>query len=608
MSLEPNSQASVEFEHPTVNQTTLLISLMVVVACVVAAAHWPTLSAQAISFDDDQYLLENRLVQNPSWASAIRFLTEVTEPSTVGGYYQPLAMISLMLDYAMGGRPDNLLPFHVTSLCLHVINTLLVIAFLYSLFGEVWPAAIVGLLFGVHPLTVEPIPWIGERKTLLASFFALWCLLIYVRYTHKNKWSLLAGCAVMYVLSLMAKPTTTPLPVLLLLLDFWPLRRPIKKALVEKIPLFIIMAVFSVITVISQSRAASIVTPDKYGPRILLIICHNIIFYLYKIVWPANLSSHYMFPRPFDISAPMMLTGVIGACVLLPALLISLRWTRSLLTGWLFFFIGILPTMGPIGFTNVIASDKYVYLPSVGFLMIFVWLLGWLWGGVRGSLVRRIIIVVFILVLAGSEAIATRRYLTYWQTTEGLFSHMLALTPKSPTLQCSYGCCLFKEGRAGEAAKHFEKTLQLNPEYLPALNNLGAAYYAQGKTRQSIICYNKVLELEPNNIDALNNLAWLRATEEDPDYRNSEDAIRLATNACKLANYEKPYPLDTLAAAYAASGRFGEAATTAEKALEQAQFLGDKELAKEIQKRLYLYQAGRPYVEFHNKSLPLDSR
>jgi protein O-mannosyl-transferase len=458
-------------------------------------------------------------------------------------------------------------------------------------------------------LTVEPIPWIGERKTLLASFFALWCLLIYVRYTYKNKWSLLAGCAVMYVLSLMAKPTTTPLPVLLLLLDFWPLRRPIKKALIEKIPLFVIMVISAVITVISQSRTASIITPDKYGPtRILLILCRNIIFYLYKIIWPANLSSHYAFPMPFDISAPMMLAGVIGTCVLLPALLISLRWTRSLLTGWLFFFVGILPTTGPIGFTNVIASDKYVYLPSVGLLMIFTWLLGLLWGSVRGLLVRRIIIVVFILALAGSESIATRRYSTCWQTTEGLFSHMLALTPNSYTLQCSYGCVLFKEGRAGEAAEHFAKTLQFNPEYLPALNNLGAAYGAQGKTRQAIICYNKVLELEPNNIDALNNLAWIRATEEDPNYRNSEDAIRLATDACKLANYEKPYLLDTLAAVYAASGRFGEAATTAEKALEQARSLGDKELANEIRKRLYLYQAGQPYVEFHNKSLRLDSR
>jgi tetratricopeptide (TPR) repeat protein len=304
----------------------------------------------------------------------------------------------------------------------------------------------------------------------------------------------------------------------------------------------------------------------------------------------------------------MVLAGVIGSCVLLPALLVSLRRTRSLLTGWLFFFVGILPTMGLIGFTNVIASDKYAYLPSVGLLMVLARLLGWLWSRVRGSLVRRIIIIVFILALAGSESIATRRYLAHWQTTEGLFNHMLALTPNSFALHSNYGCFLFKKGQIGKAVKQFEKTLQLNPVYLPALNNLATAYYAQGKTSTSLTCWNKVLELEPNNIDAINNLAWLRATQEDPNYRNSEEAIRLATDACKLTNYEKPYLLDTLAAAYAASGKFDNAVVTAEKALELAQSLGDKELTKEIRKRLYLYKAGQPYVEFHNKTLPIDSR
>jgi tetratricopeptide (TPR) repeat protein len=238
--------------------------------------------------------------------------------------------------------------------------------------------------------------------------------------------------------------------------------------------------------------------------------------------------------------------------------------------------------------------------------MIVAWLLGRLWGSVRGPLVRRIIIIVFILVLAGSESIATRRYLTHWQTTEGLFNHMLTLTPNSFKRHCSYGCFLFKKGQNEKAAKQFAKTLQLNPVYLPALANLGAVHYAQGKTKLSIICYNKVLELEPNNFVTINNLAWVKATDEDPNYRDSEDAIRLAKSACKLTNYEKPRILDTLAAAYAASGKFGEAVATAEKALEQAQSLGDEQLAKEIRKHLYLFEAGKPYVEFHNKSLPLD--
>ena len=166
------------------SKTVLLAVLITCVCAAVIAVHWPALSAQALSFDDNQYLVNNTLVKSPSWFSAWKFLSQVLEPSTVGGYYQPLSMISLMLDYSLGGRVENLLPFHRTSLALHAANTALIIVLLYLLFGEVWIAAAVGLLFGLHPMTVEPIPWVGERKTLLAAFFALWSLFFYLRYTH----------------------------------------------------------------------------------------------------------------------------------------------------------------------------------------------------------------------------------------------------------------------------------------------------------------------------------------------------------------------------------------------------------------------------------------
>ena len=151
-------------------QIGLLVALIIVVCVIVGTAHWPALSAEALSFDDGQYLTENFLVQNPGLASTWRFLSEVLNPSTVNGYYQPLTMISLMIDYAIGGRQDNLLPFHCTSLILHIANTALIIVLLYLLFGYIWVAVGVGLIFGLHPLTVEPIPWVGERKTLLAAF------------------------------------------------------------------------------------------------------------------------------------------------------------------------------------------------------------------------------------------------------------------------------------------------------------------------------------------------------------------------------------------------------------------------------------------------------
>ena len=228
------------------------VILLVVVSIIVVAAHWPCVSAKALMLDDDQYLVENRLVQNPGWTSAKRFLTEVLHPSTVRGYYQPLAMISLMLDVSMGGDVDNLRPFRLTSLSLHVANSLLLVVFLYLLFGQIAPAAMVGVLYGVHPVAIESVAWISERKTLLAAFFALWCLIFYVLYVRRQKWRYGIICPAMYVLSLLSKPAVAAMPVLLLLLDFWPFRRLGRRAILEKLPLFVIGAVFSIIKFISK--------------------------------------------------------------------------------------------------------------------------------------------------------------------------------------------------------------------------------------------------------------------------------------------------------------------------------------------------------------------
>ena len=196
-----------------------LLTGVIVVCGIVFAVHKPALSARAVSFDDEQYLFENHLVQNPSFKSAGRFLSEVLRPSTVRGYYQPLTMISLMLDYAMGGRADNLMPFRLTSLALHTANTILIILLLYQLFDNMWAAAATGLLFGLHPMTVESIPWLAERKTLLAVFFALWSLIFYIRFSRSRGRRNYGFCMMFFILALLSKQNTTRLPILMLLLD-----------------------------------------------------------------------------------------------------------------------------------------------------------------------------------------------------------------------------------------------------------------------------------------------------------------------------------------------------------------------------------------------------
>jgi len=526
----------------------LLAVLLIVVCVVVLAVHWPALSAQALSFDDSQYLTKNLLVQNPSWTSARRFLTEVLEPSTVGGYYQPLTMISLMFDYALDGRPDNLHSFHRTSLTLHVVNTALVIVLLYLLFGQAWVAAAVGLLFGLHPMTVEPIPWVGERKTLLAAFFALWCLILYVRYARKPNRSLYIGCLVMYMLALMSKPTSTPLPLLMLLMDYWPLRRWKWTTVLEKLPFFVVGGISAIITYISQSSTAGAVVAGGYGlERIPLVLCHNIIFYLHQIIWPVNLSSHYAFPRPLGLSDTMVLAGVIGTCILVPLLVISLRWTRAALAGWLFFFVAIFPTIQILRFSNVIAADKFAYLPSVGLLMVVASLLGWFCGtGSAGKpMARRMAVAMTVLVLASAEAVATRLYLVHWRDTVGLYKRMLTITPNAIPLLNNLGNVLQSQGKLDEAMGHYRHALQIKPHDADVHNNLGNALQVQGELDEAIRHYRQALRVKPDHVDVLSNLATAFSVLGKLDEAISyfRQALRIAPNSTKahynLANMLK---------------------------------------------------------------------
>lgn len=548
------------------SSTRALLILLAVSAVLVTAVHWPALSAQALSFDDQDYLVDNPLVRNPSLTSAWRFVSEVLEPSTIGGYYQPLAMISLMIDYGLGGRIDDLTPFHATSLTLHVANTLLIITLLYLLFGQPWPAAIVGILFGAHPLTVEPIPWVGERKTLLAAFFSLLALIAYVRYarTHQLRWFLCATLG--YCLALLSKPTSTPLPLAMLVLDWWPLQRFSRRAIFEKLPLLALAAVSSLVTFTSQQRTAVVALPGEYNfVEIPMMICHNIMFYLYKLVWPANLTSHNPLPAPFRLTEPWILAGVIGTCVLVPLMIWSLRRTRSLVAGLLIYSLMLLPTIQIIGFSNVIASDKYAYLPAIGLLLALAcglaqyssratnpadrtWRIGLL-GGI-GALIFC------------AEAYGTRQYLTVWRDTETLYRHMIALAPQAETLRARLGNLYLEQGRTEDAVAELREAARLAPNFAPIHNDLANALKSQGKFDEAIAEYAEALRLQPDFAEPYSNLGALLVSQgrakEALDF--FQEAIRRVP---KLADAHY-----NLATTLVSLGRTNEAVVSFRKALE----------------------------------------
>jgi len=487
-------------------QRPLLIGLSLAVALIVAVTYYPVLSTRTLWIDDDQYLTDNPLVQKPGWNSIRRFFAEVMNPSTVEGYYHPLAMSSLMMDCWLGGRPDHLRPFHRTALCLHVLNSVLLFSLCYLLFGNPWAAAVAGVLFGIHPMTVEVIPWAGERKTVLASFFALAGLCSYVLYVRGQGPKAYAGTLILYVLALLSKPTTTPLPALMLLLDAWPLRRLNRRAVVEKLPLLAVAAVSSAITVLSHGRTSPLDLPSR-NPVLesFYTLTHNLYLYLSRSVWFGQFASPYFYPEPFSIRHPAVLAGVVGSTVLVVLLVLSLRRTPSLVVGVAFFLVTLLPAMSLIRTNPVIASDKYAYLPMVGLFLPVAYLLSALWTPIqeaRAPRWGRIASAAVVLLAIGAEAKATRLYLAPWKDKERLLAHLISISPEVPQWHYGLANMLKQRGDLPGAIKHYQVALQRWPTLAGAREGLAEALARQGKTAEALQNILEVIRLEPANPQA----------------------------------------------------------------------------------------------------------
>jgi Flp pilus assembly protein TadD len=531
--------------------------IIVVVAAVVALSHWPVLSSQALLFDDDEYLVHNPLVLHPSWASARRFVSEVTAPSTVTGYYQPLAMLSLMADCALGGTPDNLAAFHRTSLALHVANTALLVWLLYRLFGNLWTAGAIGLLFGVHPMTVEPVAWVGDRKTVLSAFFSLWTLLLYVRYARTERRGYLLAVIVAYLLAVLSKPTAVPLPLALLALDYWPLGRSGKRAWLEKLPLLAIACVFAALTVISQRHLQLVEHARLDIGQALLLASYNVAFYVGNMVWPAALSPLYAFPSTVGFSNAALSGTLIVNVLVLTGCVVCRRWTRAPLVGAAIYVLLLAPTLMNVRYSPSLAWNKYAYLPMVGLLLPVAAMLDsiwwtcsrmphghawkWLGGGV-------------MLLLCGAAFTSTRHYLQVWQDSERLARYMVMHAPNAAAGHNHLAFLLSSRRRLDEAIEEYDKALRLSPTYADAHNNLAAALAAKGRFDEAVQHYRQALQLKPGYAEAHNNLGNVLAARPG----GVNEAVQHWAEAARLKpTYAEPR--NNLAVVYAAQGRLKEA-------------------------------------------------
>ncbi len=581
-----------------------LFHIMAIVAVVVVVVHLPVLTCDALCFDDHQYVIENALVRDFGFGSARRFFTEIFEPSTVAGYYQPLTMVSLMVDYALAGKSGTLYPFHRTALVLHVANTLLLIVLLYLLFRNPWAAAISGLLFGIHPVTAETVAWISERKTLLASFFSLWSLICYVLHAQKGKRAFYAGSMILYVLALLCKPIAVMLPILMILLDVWPLRRftGFRRMIVNKAPLFAIGTLSALVTYLSQSRAAGVRLPGEHGVwHALLILCHNLIFYLQPIVWPTYLSPFYPYPEPFTLLHPKVLSGVVGTFVLAILLVVSLRRSHAVASGLLMFFFAILPTMQIVGFSDEIAANRFLYLPSWGLVILLASLFSWLLRRIKDDKMAfsRWALAAILLTLGVAEAHLLRSYLGYWHDTQTLYERMLVVSPYAYKVHNNLGIVLLGQRNVPEAIKHFKLATKFagNPvRGAAAYANLGQLLVHTGDTHLGLASLRKVVYACPSRSGVSLHLAWILATHPDLSVVAPEEAVALAERVIQTTG-NRVVVLDTLAAAYAANGQLEQAIETARKALNLCMERNMASQAEKIQERLALYHNRQRYCE-----------
>jgi protein O-mannosyl-transferase len=528
------------FSLPARRSRGSLILALLLVGAIVALVHKPVLEAQAQSLDDPMFVTYNPLVLNPGWNSVRRFFVEVLHPSSVAGYYLPLSMTSLMVDVALGARPDDLTVFHRTNLALHVAATLLLLLILYRLFGALVPAAIAALLFGIHPLTVEPTAWVGERKTLLATGFAfasLWTWLVSMR-PKANAWRV--ASIVFYLLALLSKPTVLMLPVLMLVLVVWPLRRPMRGALADLWPYVALSAVFAGITLLSHEATAGLMpysasdalpTPFRVG--------YLIAFYLGKIVWPVDLSCIYP-PPPSPWTLPAVLASVALVIALTLAVVLLARRTPGPLAGWAYFLVALAPTLGVIRYSWVAASDKYLYFPALGLLMLVTWGLTAAWNSPRLGAGARVVAAVPLLLVAGAEARGVRQTLGHWSDSMSLFRQMERVAPESPVVHAQLGVLLERQSKQEEALVHLRRALALAPEFPVAYFNLGVVLARQGKLEESIAMFRASEALSPGSPLTLYNIGLSmrmlgrldsaatelrRAIAAKPDYLDALDEL-----------------------------------------------------------------------------------
>jgi tetratricopeptide (TPR) repeat protein len=551
-------------------------------------AYAPVYRFGFVNFDDPDYVSRNPHVRGGFTSDGVAWAVTSTEAAN----WFPATRLSHLLDAEVFGlQPGG---HHFSNALLHALATVLLFAFLHAATGAAWHSAFVAMVFALHPLHVESVAWISERKDVLSAFFWFLALWSYVR---RHYWlTLLAFC-----LGLMSKPMVVTLPFVLFLLDVWPLRQPLRSALRVKIPLLGLSAASAIATYLVQTGGGAVREVGQFplGLRVENAVV-SYATYIVKMFWPSRLSVFYPYPREL----PAWQVGL-SALLLAGVSLLVLRERRSrpyLAVGWLWYLGTLVPVIGLIQVGAQARADRYMYLPMVGLSIMLAW-------GLREMLPGKAAISGAVAVFLGC-AVLCEAQIQHWRNSETLFRHALDVTsgnylahhnlgaalaeegrfpeaiqqyqaaleiePDAANVQTDYGNALARSGRAEEAIAHYQAALRVLPDSPVTHNDLANALAATpGRMPQAIAEYQTALRLKPDYEEARNNLALAQSNGAEMQYNTGVELARSGKPEVAILHFEealriKPDYVDAhnnLGVVLAGAGRVQEAIPHFEAAL-----------------------------------------
>ena len=581
------------------NDRRITITVCVFLTAIIWIVFGQTLTHDFVNFDDDRYVYENSEVNRGLTLDGLKWVLTHSHASL----WHPLTTLSHMADCQIFGlKPGG---HHFANVVLHNVAAVLLFLVFRAMTGSSWRCAFVAAIFAIHPMRVESVAWIAERKDVLSGVFFMLTLGAYVRYARVPSLSRYVTMSILLACGLMSKATFVTVPLVLLLLDYWPLQRASdfhawRRMIIEKIPLFALSAAASVATMFAQTVTMASLEQLPLLPR-LKNAAVSLIAYLRQMFWPTDLAVFY--PHPHDqlnIWIVLMAAALVIAITLVA--IVVRQKHPAVFVGWFWYLLLLAPVIGIVQAGLQARADRFTYLPHIGITMLLTWTCADLAQRWRNRRVVLTSIATFAIVVS---IILAYQQTTYWRDSVTLWERALAVTSNNQTAHQNLAAALWTKGRIAEsnqharaaAIVHARTTLKDFPYDVPTHNDLGILLVQSGDVRAGIEQWETSLQIDPDDGNALNNLAWVLATFPADPIRDGKRAVELAEKATTLPGGNIPVVLRTLAAAYAEAGDFSKATNTAQRAIDLATAQNNSSLLATLRHELELYQARTPYRE-----------